>query len=606
MRFLSLVLAITLVPLAARSQAQEAFSLVVLPDTQNYVNSATNAPIFTAQTQWIRTHIESGNDRNIGFVSHVGDVVNTATNSIEWTRAVESMDVLRAKSGFVVPHGILPGNHDYQSTGNKQTGAATFAASFGPAAYVGAPWYGGAEASGTNSYQVFSAGGREYLHLALEWQPTANVPVRDPSPIEWAQGVIAAHPDLPVILSTHEYLDEDPPGRSGAGNTLFDELVRTNDQIFLVLCGHYHSGNQFNSGEYHQVSLNNFGKPVVEMLQDFQDYTAGGNGWLRLVEIDEAGDAINVETYSPWLDQYQTETIEQVGGFASQFTVAIDFASRFEFVAPPEPPAEIYDETVFAQGLNGYVGTEDKEIRSSGGDAANGDETSISVDGDDGSPGLQPNHGLVRFDGIIGEGPGLLAPNSEVEEAFLVLNVIDPGSGLRVYGMTTTWDEATTWAALGGNGATPGVECDAAPLFTIGADNSSANVPTGTLTIDVTALVQAWVNGERPNHGIALIPFTNGTNGVDISTSESTAPPKLVIRSLKRGLILADFRQDVDGYAGVEDTQIRQAEPTTTQGDAASFSIDADDPNGTGNANHVLMRFAELNVATDAVVRGSS
>jgi hypothetical protein len=605
MRLSTLVLLSALSTLTGSALGQDAFSIVVLPDTQNYVNSSANAPIFTAQTQWIRNQIESGNPRNVAFVSHVGDIVSTATNAIEWTRAVQSMNVLKTANGFLLPYGILPGNHDYAVTSNKSTGAAAYVTNFGPATFANAPWYGGAEASGTNSYQIFTAGGREYLHLALEWQPTANIPFRDPSPIVWAQSVIAAHPDLPVILSTHEYLDDVPPGRSGAGNALFNELVRTNDQIFLVLCGHFHSGNQPNSGEYHQVSVNNYGKPVIEMLQDFQDYSNGGNGWLRIVKLDEAMGSVSVETYSPWLDQFQTETVAQVGGYASQFSIALDFAARFEFAAPPEPPVEIYDQFVIRQGLNGYAGTLDKEVRSSGNDATNGNNPSISVDGDDGSPGLQPNHGLFRFDGIIGETEGQIAPGTEIDQAFLVLQVIDPGSGFRAYGVTAAWDESTTWVNLGGNGVTPGVECDATPLFTIGADNSSANVPSGTLSIDITALVQSWIDGDRPNLGVALIPFTNGTNGVDIATSESTSPPQLVIRSLKKGLSLTSLRQGVDGYVGAVDTQIRQAEPLTPQGAVTSFSLDADDPNGTGNANHVLMRFDDIAVPAGEVVRAS-
>lgn len=585
--------------------AQSSFSIVVLPDTQNYVTSSTNAAIFTSQTQWIRNQVQGANERNIAFVSHVGDIVSTAANAIEWQRAVASMNQLKDGAGFVLPYGILPGNHDFGVTSNKSTGTATYVSNFGPATFSGATWYRGADPSGANSYQIFTAGGREYLHLALEWQPTVNVPQRTPSPVQWAKSVMAAHPTLPVILSTHEYVDDVPPGRSAAGDALFNELVRSNDQIFLVLCGHFHSGNNTNSGEWHQVSTNNFGKPVVEILQDFQDYSNGGNGWLRILKLDEGAGSISVETYSPWLNQFQTETVAQVGGYASQFSIPLDFAQRFDFAEPPLPPVEIYDEVVFQQGVNGYSGTQDKEVRSSGGDSANGNNVSISVDGDDGSPGLQPNHGLFKFEGIVGKGPGQIAPGTEIEQAFLSLNVIDAGSGFRAYAMTTNWSEATTWVSLGGNGVTPGVECQQTPFFSIGADNSSANVAAGTLTIDVTAQVRAWIDGSLANQGFALIPFTNGTNGVDISTSESGSPPRLVIRSLKEGLVQTNLRRGLDGYAGARDTQLMQSAPTVSQATATSFSVDTDDPNGSGNANHVLLGFSEISVAPGEVVRAS-
>jgi len=272
---------------------------------------------------------------------------------------------------------------------------------------------------------------------------------------------------------------------------------------------------------------------------------------------------------------------------------------------PPPPPYEIYEEIVFQQGLNGYAGTDDKEVRSSGGDTANGNNTSISVDGDDGSPGLQPNHGLIRFADIVGDGAGQIAAGTEIDQAFLRLNVIDAGSGMSAYAMTTDWTESTTWASLGGNGVTPGAECESTAFYTVGANNALANVPTGTLSIDVTALVRAWINGTSVNRGIALIPFTNGTNGIDFTTSESTSPPRLVIRSLKKGLAQSNFRQGDAGYSGARDTQLNQAAPTTSQATVTSFSVDSDDPNGTGNGKHVLLGFSDLSVASGTVVRAS-
>jgi len=272
---------------------------------------------------------------------------------------------------------------------------------------------------------------------------------------------------------------------------------------------------------------------------------------------------------------------------------------------PPPPPFEIYEEVVFQQGLNGYTGTQDKEVRSSGGDSANGNNTTISVDGDDGSPGLQPNHGLIRFDGIVGDDARQIPAGTEIDQAILSLNVVDPGSGLRAFVMTADWTESTTWANLGGNGVTPGVECASTPFFSIGADNSSSNVGSGTLSIDVTAQVRAWIDGTQVNHGIALIPFTNGTNGIDISTSESTSPPRLVIRSLKKGLVQSNFRQGDAGYTGAQDTQLNQVAPTTSQATVTSFSVDTDDPNGSGNAKHVLLGFSGLSVAPGDVVRAS-
>jgi hypothetical protein len=564
-------------------QAQTPFTIVALPDTQNYVNNANNAVLFTQQTQWIADEIQTaGNPRNIQFVTHLGDVVSSGSSSTQFDRADASMSVLDG----VVEYGILPGNHDYASTGNKSSGTTLYVSYFGPTRFTGEPWYV-AEPSGNNSYQTFTAGGYDFIHISMEWQPTVNVPFRVPSPIEWAQSVIDAHPDTPVILSTHEYVDDDPPGRSSAGEALWNELVRRNDQVFLVLCGHFHSAGGMNDGEYHQVSYNDAGRPVFEILQDYQDYPNGGNGWLRLIEFDVVNDQLKFETYSPVLDEFQTERVDEVGFFASEFELDIDFSTRLVPVVI-EPPVSPFIEVVFQQGVDGYTGTEDKEIRSDGDDADNGDADEISVDGDDGSPDLQPTQGLIQFAEIIGDGPTQIPAGTVIEQASLILNVTNPGSGFEVYQMTVDWDESVQWVDLGGDGITPGVEATSTPVTAVGANNSSENVGTGPLSLDITSTMEAWLAG-GDNFGVGLIPYVNGTNGIDFDSSESTAPPVLSVRRLAPGVSARTFQQGDNGYAGAVDTQIRQAAPFTEYSTATSVSIDASDP--SGNENHGLFRF---------------
>ena len=277
------------------------FSIIVLPDTQNYVRKPENAPLFTSQTRWIADQIlKDGNPRNIAFVTHVGDIVSNGSDETQWQRAVASLDVLAGGlPEAVVPHSVLPGNHDFHSTGNKSTGNRNYVRHFGPDRFASYPWYGGADPSGSNSYQIFDGGGVAFLHIALEWRPSANVtdgPRRDPAPIAWAQSVLQAHPGMPTIISTHEHLDDDPPGPSPAANGLWHELIRCNDQIIMVLSGHYHSlPDSSNDGEFHQVRQNDFGHDVVEVLQDYQDYPHGGDGWLRIITFDAGGERIHVE-----------------------------------------------------------------------------------------------------------------------------------------------------------------------------------------------------------------------------------------------------------------------------------------------------------------------
>ena len=51
-----------------------------------------------------------------------------------------------------------------------------------------------------NTYNLFEAGGHEWIAVALEWGPRDEV-------IAWADRVMAQHPDRLGILVTHAYLN---------------------------------------------------------------------------------------------------------------------------------------------------------------------------------------------------------------------------------------------------------------------------------------------------------------------------------------------------------------------------------------------------------------
>jgi len=205
-----------------------------------------------------------------------------------------------------VRYGTCAGNHDMGA------GPYTnYVANFGPSRYSGMSWYGGASANNVNSHQFFSAGGRTYLAIHLEYGMPA-------SSLTWAQGVINANSDKPVILTTHSYINTSA-ARTTAAQNAWDALIKTNDQIFMVLCGHYH-------GEARRTDLNDSGNAVFQVLADYQDYAGGGNGYLRLMEFDEAADQIHVKSYSTKLGTYLTDA-------DSQFDLAMDFSERLV----PEP-----------------------------------------------------------------------------------------------------------------------------------------------------------------------------------------------------------------------------------------------------------------------------
>lgn len=329
----------------------ESFTLIVVPDTQTMARYAAGAARLVGLGEWI---VDSIDDRNIAFVTQVGDVVWHANVSSQWTRARAGLDLLRGE----VPFSVALGDHEYYEEEQKDGDTGAYVAFFGPARYASYDWYRGSHPDGLSHYQVFEAGGREFLHLSLEWEPLG--PASDPStPLGWAKSVLAAHPDLPTIITTHAYL-WDTPGQLGhfpdsaregwrwegdtkvtgfttSGEGIYQALVHPHPQVFMVVSGHYHkyTSDPDRRGEYHQVSVNASGGEVYEMLADYQwigvSADIGGDDWLRIVTFEpgfgEESDRIEVETFSP--ERFGSGEPAFKTGEWSEFGFDIDFAQRF-------------------------------------------------------------------------------------------------------------------------------------------------------------------------------------------------------------------------------------------------------------------------------------
>ena len=244
------------------------FSIVVLPDPQHYASKYLK--VGAAQTEWIA---ENAQKLQIKFVISVGDNVDHGWKDSEFKQSVSFMD----KLNDVVPYGVACGNHDLMDGKKKSYTSRKFLDYDGPQRFKKFPWYRGASPSGFSSYQIFSGGGQKFLALEV----TVAAPKVE---IEWAKTVMAEHPDLPVILTTHQMLD--PKARLGKGTAVtgpdrqtpahvWEQMIEPSPQIFLVICGHYH-------GEAYITKKTRAVQPVHVVLQDYQDEDNGGNGWLRV------------------------------------------------------------------------------------------------------------------------------------------------------------------------------------------------------------------------------------------------------------------------------------------------------------------------------------
>ena len=301
---------------AATEENLAPFTIVVVPDTQEYVDQRTSGAqqrlaagidrtqFFLDQTSWIR---DTAFRLNTRFVVHEGDITQT-DDPDEWTRARDAMNVLDG----VVPYCLCLGNHDMgcrkRADGGWESATARdslFEMYFPRAKYAPQPWFGGSfDNTLANAYYYFSGGGMKFLVLSLEFKPRDEV-------LDWAGEVLAQNPERRSIVLTHAYLyaenrDNERIGGNGydvAGNhgeAMWQKLIRRHSNVFLVLCGHV-------LGEGRRISAGDHGNSVHEVLCDYQGLENGGNGWLRYMTFHPSEDRIEVFTYSPTLDQFKEE-----------------------------------------------------------------------------------------------------------------------------------------------------------------------------------------------------------------------------------------------------------------------------------------------------------
>ena len=262
------------------AEAPENFTIIVLPDTQYY--SESYPVIFSNQTQWIVDNAES---MNILFVTHEGDIVEHWNVATEWDNANSSMSILNGH----VPYGFCAGNHDEESSGpNTDWIGDNY---FPESRYATQNWWIDGYVQNKNNAQNFSTSDMAFMVVHIEYQANSTT-------LDWANSTLQYNSEKRAIITTHNYL-ESSGSRTTWGQTLWDDIIVPNDNVFMVLCGHV-------GAEARRTDTIN-DRTVHQMLANYQGRTNGGNGWLRTLEFCPAQNKIYVETYSPYLGSYETD-----------------------------------------------------------------------------------------------------------------------------------------------------------------------------------------------------------------------------------------------------------------------------------------------------------
>lgn len=277
--------AATPVPADPLHPAENVYTIAWLSDSQHYSNQFPET--FTAQTRFLSDNAAA---LRIAYIVHTGDLVHNRDKEEQWQNASSSMKLIEH-----IPNGVLAGNHDVDVSGSGND-YSMFKKYFGEKRYKSKPWYGGSFDNNRGHYDLIEAGHTRYIFVYLGY----NV---DSAGMKWVNQTLAANRDRVGVLCVHGYFDSDL-SLTAQGEQLYKNVVAKNPNLYMVLCGH-----RYNCACV-PVSFDDDGdgtpeRTVLQMIQNYQAAgPVGGDGYLRLLEVDEDAGLIRHYSYSPVWDDF--------------------------------------------------------------------------------------------------------------------------------------------------------------------------------------------------------------------------------------------------------------------------------------------------------------
>lgn len=303
------------------------YSFVWMSDTQYYSESYPH--IYAKMTQWVADNKEA---LNIQYVFHTGDLVDESDKEDQWKNADNYMRILEKAE---IPYGVLAGNHDVDQKSNDYTEYSKW---FGASRFENKDYYGESYKDNRGHYDLISANGNDYIMMYMGW----GVEEAD---MDWMNQVLAEYPDRIAILNFHEYMLVSG-NRSPIGNEIYEKVVIPNKNVVAVLSGHYHDAETL----INEVDDNGDGvmdRTVTQMLADYQGGPEGGQGYLRLFKVNQETNTIKVETYSPYLNDYNyydPETYPE----KDEFTISVNLEPQEKLVATDAFKVEVLTQNQIA------------------------------------------------------------------------------------------------------------------------------------------------------------------------------------------------------------------------------------------------------------------
>lgn len=315
-----------------RLENKDSWSMIMIPDPQNYVKWTRNQPVFDLMMAWIEENLDSLNIRMVvctGDLVELDDIVVPGIDgNISAPRQWEYISHAFKRLDGKVPYLAASGNHDYSI--NKDGIRTTRYPEYFPAdknflntkhLVQNTRNVQDVHTLENSALELKSLNGKDYLFMAVEYAPRDTV-------ISWAKRVagMEQYKNHRIVLVTHAYLNTKnerttgqnqwfmyqpyyvdkvvekshriPLPQSNNGQEIWEKLVYPSVNFSMVLCGHI-------SGEGYRTDKNKAGKNVHQMLFDAQSYGGGhrdgngGDGWLRIMEFLPDNKTVKVKTFSP-------------------------------------------------------------------------------------------------------------------------------------------------------------------------------------------------------------------------------------------------------------------------------------------------------------------
>jgi len=258
----------------------------------------------------------------------------------------------------------------------------------------------------------------------------------------------------------------------------------------------------------------------------------------------------------------------------------------------------------FQNGINGYTSTFDRKIDERPDPAApaapltyNGStQTQYFLDGYNPANGSPDGQALIRFDNIIGNGPGQIPAGATILSAQFQVVTSTSGNAQSagpwgVAQLLGPFDSNTTYFGsynCGGCALT-----SRGPWFEDGYTERplagfGSNWQGQVTSNDITKMVQSWASGTT-NHGLVI--QTGNPAGTDdgwgvLSTGHPLPErrPKLTVTYTTNSMTTSTFQRGLNGYAGDTMAFVRSGNNivgTTTESDAGKDDITYDGLTGT-------------------------